>query len=670
MKLYSLKAKFIVVIVLISLLVGLLTLFAFNAGARRMIADLALRFGTKQALLEKNKILSLIDREVVLALKMADDLSIRRWTGAENDAGYRREALDELESYRRLFRDKSFFVAMAASNHYYVYNKAKGHEKVEMVTLDAAKPDDKWFFEGLRAIDGCALNLDYNPTLQEAKVWFNAIMKGNHGERIGICGGGINISDFLAETVHAKKKGLSTILIDRAGVIQAHEDHSIVEHNANTRDPEKKITIYSQLDDPAKHDQLRQTIDSLVSGRSDVSAFPASFGGKDYLLAVSYMDGIGWLNVVLVDVSRVISMQEFLPIVAIMSLALLLAVILIGLLMNRMVLAPLARLSDASREVAAGRYDIDLPVTGKDELASLTGSFNAMTATILDHTNNLEAKVRERTDELSAANRLLEDSQQRIMDSISYARMIQDSILPSREILERCLGEHFVLYRPKESVGGDFYYLREFPGRFLLAVIDCTGHGIPGAFMTMTVNSVLNHVVDAVCSDNPARILSELNRVMRSTLVLQELDAGFDIAICVVERGAGRLLYAGAGLNLYLATADGVRELRGNHQRVGYKGSRLDYTYNNHAVDLSGTECCYLTTDGLLDEPGGDKGYGFGSGRFRAMLAEHSRLSMQHQTAAFTKTLDDYRGDRSQRDDITLLGFRCNTMITDMPSDQ
>ncbi len=657
MPLHSLKSKIIAVIVLISLVVGLLSTFAFNSSTGRIINDLALRFGTKEALLQKNKILSVIDREVVLAQKMADDITIRRWAANEDNREFRQPALEELESYRRLFRDKSFFIALAGSNHYYVYNKGKGHEKVEMVTLDAAKPDDRWFFEGLHTIDGYALNLDYNPTLQEAKVWFNAVMKGARGETIGICGGGITVSDFLNEIVYTKKKGLSTILIDRAGVIQAHEDRSIVEHNANTRDAAKKITIFALIDDPARQEQLREAIKTLVSGKSEVETFPVSSGGKSYLLALSYLQGMGWFNVVLVDVSRVISMREFLPIVAIMSLALLLAIIMIGLLINRMVLAPLAMLSHASRLVAAGQYDIALPVAGNDELGDLTDSFNGMTAMISDHTNNLEAKVRERTDALSAANRQLEDSQQRITDSISYARMIQSSILPDREALERSLGEHFVLYRPKEPVGGDFYYLREFSGHFLVAVIDCTGHGIPGAFMTMTVNSVLNHVVDVLCNDDPSRILSELNRVMRSTLHLRDVDAGLDISVCLVDRNAQRLVYAGAGLNLYVAEK-GVKEVRCNHQRVGYKGSRLDYHYANHELYLAAGACCYLTTDGLLDEPGGDKGFGFGTERFKAMLADHAHLAMHSQQHEIERVLGDYRGGNRQRDDMTLIGFR------------
>ncbi|MDR3580800.1 MAG: SpoIIE family protein phosphatase [Oryzomonas sp.] len=658
MEFLSIRSKFIAVIVLVYLVIGSVTLFAFYTGSNRIIDVFAQRFATKEALLEKNKIISIIDREVALARKMADDPVLKRWAAAENSPPVKQEALEQLESYRRHFRDRSCNITVNASHTYYSLSGDGAPGRPATTVLHADNMSDEWYFVAMRDIDDFALNLDYNRLIKKSKVWINAIVKGAGGEKLGICGSGIDITDFLNEIVYSKEQGLSTILIDRSGIIQAHEDRRIVEHNANERDNVKKVTIYNLMDERQKQEQLRTAIVTLAARKSEVVAFPARFGGKKYLAAVSFMPGVGWFNVVLVDVSRVISMREFFPIVVIMFVSLLLVIITIAILMNRMVLAPLTSLSAATRQVAGGRYDITLPVTRRDEIGDLTATFNTMTETVLDYTNNLEAKVRERTNELSAANRMVEESRNRIMESISYARMIQASILPEPDLMSRCLGEYAVLYRPKEIVGGDFYYLREFPGHSLLACIDCTGHGVPGAFMTMTVNSVMNHVIDMVCSDDPARILSELNRVMQQTLRLRDVDAGLDIALCMLDRRAARLLFAGAGLSLYIASAEGVREIKGDHQRVGYRGSRLDYGYHNHEVALSPGDTCYLTTDGLLDEPGGDMRYSFGSERFKMMLAGHRHLVMPAQTEAFERILSDYRGSHPQRDDVTLVGFR------------
>ncbi len=658
MQFHSLKPKFILVIVILSLVVGLAMFSAFYFSSNNIIKGFALRFATKQALLDKNKIISLIDREVVLARKMADDASLRHWSVHEEQPELKREAFEELESYRKLYRDKSFFIALAASGHYYVYNRDQQHERVEMSLLLPSNPSDKWFFEALRSQDDYALNLDYNATLKQSKVWINVVMKGKQGEKTGICGSGITITDFLHEIVFSHEKGLSTMLVDQAGIIQAHEDRSIVEHNAAARSNDEKITVFSLMDLPDEREQLKQGINDLKNSKSNVAAFPVQVGGKVYLAAISYLQGVGWFNVVLVDVSQVISMRAFLPIIAIMLLSFVLVIATLALLMNRMVLTPLTRLTVASREVAGGRYDIVIPVTGRDELGELSGSFNRMTAMILDHTNNLEDKVRERTCQLSSANRMLEESQNRIMESIKYARIIQSSILPDEELCRSCLGDNFVIYRPKDLVGGDLYYLRRFTGHFLVAVIDCTGHGVPGAFMTMTVNAVLNHVVDMVCNDDPARILAELNRVLRQNLNFRDVDAGLDIALCLVDRDSGRLVFAGAGLSLYLASSTDVREIKGDHQRVGYKGSRLDYTYHNHELPITAGDCCYLSSDGLLDLPGGEKGYGFGSQRFRALLAGTSEYDMKARAGVITQALSSYQGDFPQRDDMTLVAFR------------
>lgn len=658
MILCNLKPKIILVTITIYLVIGLATLVAFRSTARAIIHTFALRFASKETLLEKNKVTAIIDREVILAEKMADDILLKRWAAAEEDAELRAQTFAQLESYRRLFRDKSFFVALAASNHYYVYNRAKGFERIEVHTLKTENADDRWFFTGMEQIDHFALNLDYNPSLNQTKVWINAVMTGARGERLGLCGGGLDITDFLNEIVASQEDGHSTILIDQSGVIQAHEDRTIVNHNATIRDPAGKITIFNLIDEPQAQEELRRAIATLATGKSLVEAFPLRFGGHDYLLAVSHLKEVGWFNLTLVDLSRVVSMRAFLPIIVIMALALLLMVLALALFMNKMVLAPLGRLTTAASAVAAGRYDIAIPADRDDEIGRLTVAFNAMTATVVDHIDNLERKVEQRTTELSTTNALLEESKGRILASIAYARMIQASILPDSAALQRSLGDYLLLYRPKEMVGGDFYFLRNLSDRTLLAVIDCTGHGIPGAFMTMTVNAVLNHVVDLHGMATPAQILAELDRALRQTLKLKEVDAGLDMALVLFAPEKEQIHFAGAGLSLYIASQGVVREIKGDRARVGYRNLRRQAVYTDHEVILAPGDSCYLTTDGLLDERGGEHGFGFGTGQFREMLAAHGARTMAEQLAIFEQILSTYRGSYPQRDDVTLIGFR------------
>src|SRR5690606_38525519 len=156
---------------------------------------------------------------------------------------------------------------------------------------------------------------------------------------------------------------------------------------------------------------------------------------------------------------------------------------------ERLVLRPIRRLQKSARAVADGNYRIALPQHGNDEIADLSRAFNDMAARISAHTSTLEDRVRERTTELEAANQAMAIAHKKIGDSIDYASLIQRAILPDRQ-LTRSLGEHHsVLWRPRDIVGGDFYIFRPDGDNCLLGIMDCAGHGVPGALMTMLVRA-------------------------------------------------------------------------------------------------------------------------------------------------------------------------------------
>jgi phosphoserine phosphatase RsbU/P len=280
-----------------------------------------------------------------------------------------------------------------------------------------------------------------------------------------------------------------------------------------------------------------------------------------------------------------------------------------------------------------------------------------------DSFNRMVQQLDESMQKLTVANRQLEESQTRIQESLNCAKVIQSSILPRGEQFERLFNDWFALYRPCEVVGGDLYWLREINGQVLLAVIDCTGHGVPGAFMTMTVNSVLNHIVDTICSDDPGRILSEMNRVLQETLHLRldnksMVDAGLDMVVCCIDPAKHRLTYAGAGLSLYIFDDGELCEIKGDRAGIGYSSSAPDLTFTNNVRDLGAGTICYAITDGFLDEGGGPRGFGFGRQRFKEMVARHAGHPLKRQQELFEVTLDEWRGSRKQRDDITVVGFR------------
>lgn len=202
-------------------------------------------------------------------------------------------------------------------------------------------------------------------------------------------------------------------------------------------------------------------------------------------------------------------------------------------------------------------------------------------------TNEMEKQVKERTRELAEKN-------QKIMDSIDYAKRSQESILPAVEDLRAVFRQHFILWNPRDTVGGDFYWVRRVDrDRSLIAVVDCTGHGVPGAFMTMTVNSILNHIVNEKI-EKPADIIAELNRRVRETLHRKDqssiTDDGLDIGICLIERNKP-LVFAGAKISLYVKRGKQVRVIKGDNRSIGYRRSSENAAFTNHLWELE---------DGLL----------------------------------------------------------------------
>ena len=274
---------------------------------------------------------------------------------------------------------------------------------------------------------------------------------------------------------------------------------------------------------------------------------------------------------------------------------------------------------------------------------------------IEDLNKNLERNVEERTRELNLKN-------EQIMASIHYARTIQLSILPREERINELCPNHFVIWRPRDVVGGDFYYFEKFYDNYLLGVIDCTGHGVPGAFMAMTVKSVLDRITQDICHEDPAKILIKLNTIIRTTLnqdVASSLsNDGLDIGLCSIEPEKRKLIFAGARIPLYYCKDGKIYELTAGKQSIGYKESGERFESTNTEIEIAfNDEVFYLSTDGFLHQSGGEKSFSFGRKRFQGVLLESWRRPMQEQKGILEAELKKYQGRVSQRDDITVFGF-------------
>lgn len=283
--------------------------------------------------------------------------------------------------------------------------------------------------------------------------------------------------------------------------------------------------------------------------------------------------------------------------------------------------------------------------------------------------------LKSREDGLARAVSSLAEAQQQISESIEYASLIQRAFLPGEAELGMVLaqaargkahapGGHFLVNRQVGAVGGDACWCKPVPCGFWVAVIDCTGHGVPGAFMTLIVHSMFERAFQALAPEelrSPGALLGRINRLIKEALGQTEAaalsDDGMDCSLCLVDLDAGELAFAGARGALYVARGAEIDVLKGEPKGAGYVRTRLDQSFAETRLPLEAGQRFYMTTDGLVDQVGGERALPFGRKRFLDFLAQEADLPLAAQGQALLPLLDAYRGQEPQRDDITALGF-------------
>ncbi|MES2592098.1 MAG: tetratricopeptide repeat protein [Bacteroidota bacterium] len=258
---------------------------------------------------------------------------------------------------------------------------------------------------------------------------------------------------------------------------------------------------------------------------------------------------------------------------------------------------------------------------------------------------------------------LVEDKNKKITDSISYAKRIQQAILPSEELLKSALPNSFIFFKPKDIVSGDFYWFHSLnENEVLIAAADCTGHGVPGALMSMMAYNLLEQVVKEHHIYEPAIILNELSRLIIESLKQTDqpgaVKDGMDIALCKINFEKRELEYAGAHNPLYLIRNDILTETKANSRSVGISTSKATH-FLNHKIKLEQGDCLYIFSDGYADQKGGPKNEKFFYQPFRNLLTEIHQSDVKDQQNVLGKTLSEWIGDKEQIDDVLVIGIKC-----------
>ncbi len=264
--------------------------------------------------------------------------------------------------------------------------------------------------------------------------------------------------------------------------------------------------------------------------------------------------------------------------------------------------------------------------------------------------------------EIEQQKKTVEEKNWEITSSIEYAKRIQDAIMPSLEEIRTTLPDSFIFYRPKEIVSGDFYWFSKDDEQSYLAAVDCTGHGVPGAFISMIGNDHLNHIVKVEQKKMPDQILNRLHHEIQGTLKqkhgVTDIHDGMDIALCVFNHKQNKLYFSSANRYLYKIRDNELTEIKGDHFNIGGIMHEDVRHYNLHEVDVQKGDVLYIFSDGVTDQFGGEKAKKYGYRRLKETLMDMHHKPMQEQGTLYEKTITDWIGDNDQIDDLLLIGIR------------
>ena len=538
-----------------------------------------------------------LERAKEAAVMLAEDPAAVAWVaGAENDERLGRYVKDKITKIAGNHDYSNAFVVSAITQNYW----AEGSRLIDV--MSDIDPDDSWFFDTVKAGRPVELNIDSNKERGGTFVFVNALM-GDRNKPIAVVGVGLNLKEIAQEFQGYKIGTRSQLwLADGQGKIHLSED---VEHIGLYLNDFVPPALSERIVKDAGSAAAKPTVVEYVDRRGEtVDLIYLSMKSTDWKLVFQMPreESIAILN----------NIRLHTLIAGTVSL---IVIVFIFFFISTRIANPL------KRAIALGQ--------------------------------ELEKQVAARTLELEQKN-------VKIMDSIDYAQRLQESILPAQTDLAAMFADYFVFWQPRDQVGGDFYWIRRIDeNRGLIAVIDCTGHGVPGAFMTMAVNSILDNITTTV-NDDPATILTELNRRVKETLHRSDprglADDGLDIGLCYWEDGR-RIVFAGAKISLFINRMGHVQLIRGNNKSLGYRRSKPDLSFNNNEWLLEAGDVFYLTSDGFIDQNGGDRDYPFGRKRFIDTLSGLSGQSLSQQRDGLIAAWQSYMGEEMQRDDVTVFGF-------------
>ncbi|NVO08949.1 MAG: SpoIIE family protein phosphatase [Bacteroidales bacterium] len=343
---------------------------------------------------------------------------------------------------------------------------------------------------------------------------------------------------------------------------------------------------------------------------------------------------------------------------------------------TRNITNPIRKLVTNVNRIADGNLSERAEVAGNNEITTLSQKFNVMIEQLEELYTDLDKKVKERTaqvvaqkeeietqrDEIEKHRDQLAEQQKHIMDSINYAKRLQYAILPTDEYIKELFPEYFIVFHPKDIVSGDIYWFNQLNGKRYFSAIDCTGHGVPGALVSMVGHNWLDYAVKDLKLERPIDILESLNVGVTATFKEKDEDGavkdGMDIALCCVDYKTMKLQFAGAYNPAIIIRNNELIQLKGDKCPIGAFSRRAATGYTHQEIDIQTGDMVYVFSDGYADQFGGDDGRKFLIANFKKLLIEVSTLPVDQQKDKLEQTFFDWMKYESQLDDILVVGVK------------
>jgi serine phosphatase RsbU (regulator of sigma subunit) len=280
-----------------------------------------------------------------------------------------------------------------------------------------------------------------------------------------------------------------------------------------------------------------------------------------------------------------------------------------------------------------------------------------------DELENKNNELEEHRRIIEEQNKQLGKQNQKIMESIRYAHMIQEALLPSQRAIKKNFPQSFIFYKPRDIVSGDFYWFSIQGSKIFIAAVDCTGHSVPGAFMSLIGNTLLKEIIIEKKISNPAEILKYLNEGVIQTLRQEEEDSrsedGMDISLCCIDKDLNIIEIAATNNSVYLVNNGELITIEGDYNTIGgVLARRNEATFTKYEIPIKEKTSLYIFSDGYYSQIGGKNNKTLRSDNFRKILFDNCQLSMLQQEEMLGKYLQEWKNDQDQTDDILVIGIQ------------